>query len=594
MVSRLARKHVKVVLSGDGGDELYWGYPSRFGSAIAQARYFGWPRPARVAAIAARRTLDRGAATRDVLAYPSIGRLYQRKHTLSPRPISPRSSRRSRRRRRRSVRSSSTGPNRDGTAQWVRWNEFRIHLARVLAKVDRASMFHSLEVRVPLLDRDVIDVAWRTDWATCLDLGSRVGKQVLRARSRAGSVTRPPASVGSRCRCTSGSRDRCGRCCTSSSSSAASSAGSRSTARRCVASSQQLVAGDRSKAWGLWMLPVAGAVGHVRMERGREDRTRRESFSVDVGDVHLQPGSRAARGWHRRDRVRERHDNDAELFADFDGVRLRRPDRASGGDDANVRIAHVAPRTARTRGVACRAGALRSRCVARCARAPGAAVRRVRYRASRVQRARGRVARCAAVAQAREARRELPRCRTSDHAARRARARDAARRPVRDGRSRALRVGRHAADVRAATGSIPTRHSSIVPRSTCAGSGAPRLTSFATAGRTACCRPAGCTGRRASSSRCLQFASSSMPAAPVIYEIIGAGPEEERLRFAVNDLGLGATRPRSPGVARPRRFARHSKRRTSTCSRASARASATRRSRRWRWKCPSSRRPPVA
>jgi asparagine synthase (glutamine-hydrolysing) len=51
----------------------------------------------------------------------------------------------------------------------------------VLAKVDRASMFHSLEVRVPLLDRDVIDVAWQTDWRSCLDLDTRIGKRPLRA-----------------------------------------------------------------------------------------------------------------------------------------------------------------------------------------------------------------------------------------------------------------------------------------------------------------------------------------------------------------------------------------------------------------------------
>ena len=44
-----------------------------FGSTIAQARYFGWPRPVRLAAIAARRLLGRGAATRDVLRYSSLG-----------------------------------------------------------------------------------------------------------------------------------------------------------------------------------------------------------------------------------------------------------------------------------------------------------------------------------------------------------------------------------------------------------------------------------------------------------------------------------------------------------------------------------------
>lgn len=181
VVSNLAREHVKVVLSGDGGDELYWGYPSRFGSALRLARYFAWPRPARVAAVAARRLLGIGHATRDVLNFDSLGRLYQRKHTLIAEadlaavvpdvPGMPADF--------RAFCATATDPDR--VAQWVRWNEFHVHLARVLAKVDRGSMYHSLEVRVPLLDKELVDVAWRTDWQTCLDLERGIGKRPLRA-----------------------------------------------------------------------------------------------------------------------------------------------------------------------------------------------------------------------------------------------------------------------------------------------------------------------------------------------------------------------------------------------------------------------------
>jgi asparagine synthase (glutamine-hydrolysing) len=181
VVSRLARRHVKVVLSGDGGDELYWGYPSRFASAISLAKYFAWPRPARYGAIAMRRWLGRGSATRDVLDYPDIGRLYQRKHTLLAEadlaglfpglPAVPHDFRA----------FSFDGVDPDRVAQWIRWNELRVHLARVLAKVDRASMYHSLEVRVPLLDKQVIEVAWQTDWKSCLDVVARKGKLPLRA-----------------------------------------------------------------------------------------------------------------------------------------------------------------------------------------------------------------------------------------------------------------------------------------------------------------------------------------------------------------------------------------------------------------------------
>jgi asparagine synthase (glutamine-hydrolysing) len=254
LVSRLARRQVKVVLSGDGGDELFWGYPSRFGSAIAQARYFGWPRPLRVGAIAARRLLGRGAATRDVLRFSSLGRLYQRKHTLMaeadlravfpalpdlPADFS-------------TFECDDTDP--DQAAQWTRWNEFRFHLARVLAKVDRASMYNSLEVRVPLLDREVIDVAWRTDWRTCLDLDTRIGKRVLR-----GALARrvKHQTGGKR-----GFEVPMAAWLTTSLSPLVRELlldrrellGMELRPQAVTALEAQLRAGDRSKAWGLWLL----------------------------------------------------------------------------------------------------------------------------------------------------------------------------------------------------------------------------------------------------------------------------------------------------------------------------------------------------
>lgn len=179
LVSQLAAEQVKVVLSGDGGDELFWGYPSRFGAVIEQAKYYDQPFLMRYISIAARRYLKQGQATRDVL-WPTIGRFYQKKHTIMLEPD-----------------LQATFPNLsalptdldlfdyddtepDKLAQWLRWNEFRLHLARILLKVDRASMHHSLEVRVPLLDKEVIAVALQTEWRSCLNVANREGKIPLR------------------------------------------------------------------------------------------------------------------------------------------------------------------------------------------------------------------------------------------------------------------------------------------------------------------------------------------------------------------------------------------------------------------------------
>lgn len=179
LVSQLASQHVKVVLTGDGGDEPFWGYPGRFVPVLEQAPFYSKPRPIRLAQAAARKIFGIGNATREAL-WPNIGRLFQKKHTILAEEdlvsLFP------------SLQAipedlrlfQYTGTDLDETAQWMRWNEFRFHLTRILIKADRASMHCSLEARVPLLDKDVLAVAAQTDWRTCLDLQQRLGKIPLR------------------------------------------------------------------------------------------------------------------------------------------------------------------------------------------------------------------------------------------------------------------------------------------------------------------------------------------------------------------------------------------------------------------------------
>ncbi|MBE7444978.1 MAG: asparagine synthase (glutamine-hydrolyzing) [Planctomycetia bacterium] len=178
MVSKLASRNHKVMLSGDGGDELFWGYTGRFATLIRLAGDFGMPHWLRKMRWGINRALLRG--NNRFLLMGSLGNCHRSMHSHLPEallkeifpslPAWPEES---------DV-YTYDGCNPDRIAQLSRWNEFVYHLTMVLMKVDRASMYNSLEVRVPLLDREVIEVASRIDWRDCLNIDRKIGKLPLR------------------------------------------------------------------------------------------------------------------------------------------------------------------------------------------------------------------------------------------------------------------------------------------------------------------------------------------------------------------------------------------------------------------------------
>ncbi len=176
-VSQMARQYVTVALSGDGGDETFGGYDFRYlphaaegyvRSAIGPlAGAAGWlgrhwprhrrlPRPLRIGTLL--ENIGRDAAT----AY------YYDLCFLKPEMVGA-LTRRSGHEDLRSTRlyEAVTAPYRRCTStsgmQRSMYADLKVYLANdVLVKVDRMSMQHGLEVRCPLLDRRLVEFAFRT------------------------------------------------------------------------------------------------------------------------------------------------------------------------------------------------------------------------------------------------------------------------------------------------------------------------------------------------------------------------------------------------------------------------------------------------
>jgi asparagine synthase (glutamine-hydrolysing) len=189
LVSRMAREHVTVALSGDGGDELFAGY-RRYVRCLERWRWM-----ARVPAGlrgAAARGLEAAAAAGWAAGAPGafgrLGRVAEQLGAASLEDLFVRASARCPDAGRFVQGSPSPGGLLDAPLRWPRLAEplermMFLDLAGnlpedILTKVDRASMGVSLEVRCPLLDHRVVELAWRLPPELKLQAG--VGKWLLR------------------------------------------------------------------------------------------------------------------------------------------------------------------------------------------------------------------------------------------------------------------------------------------------------------------------------------------------------------------------------------------------------------------------------
>lgn len=153
IITQQAKKYATVMLGGDGGDELFWGYP-RFRKSLNQAHWFKYPLWFRKLLMPILRKKN------SKLSY-ALDRLKTFDNWVMEKQL-------------HFTGLDSLMPHIDFTEtlvktyqynnrlhkpeilQYLKKNEFYGHMQRGLKKIDLCSMAHGLEVRVPFLDKSVI------------------------------------------------------------------------------------------------------------------------------------------------------------------------------------------------------------------------------------------------------------------------------------------------------------------------------------------------------------------------------------------------------------------------------------------------------
>ncbi len=196
LVSRMTREHVTVSLSGDGGDELFCGYNTYYSIEHIWNQVKKVPCPLRRTAgvpldmlarlcgkgsLATRARLLGADSIEDMYLRSEIGeglRLVRRDSGEKVSGFGPWDEIQTREAGRTWMDTYPSGLLEDAQHNLMLMDLLMYHPDDILNKVDRTAMAVSLETRVPMLDRDVVEFAWTLPLA-CKQ-GGGVRKKILR------------------------------------------------------------------------------------------------------------------------------------------------------------------------------------------------------------------------------------------------------------------------------------------------------------------------------------------------------------------------------------------------------------------------------
>lgn len=222
LLCQLARQHVTVALSGDGGDELFGGYNRYLSARRVWSNMQRLPRCSRQAAVRVLRAVsplswdrayaalqpvlprrfhlatpgDKAHKLAEVLEQPDGHAFFRQltSHWKEPSKIVIGA-----REPQTLLTDPSASPETDSFEHWMMAMDAQTYMPDdILVKVDRAAMANSLETRVPMLDHRVVELAWRMP----LDLKIRDGqgkwllRQVLYRHVPQTLIERPKMGFG--------------------------------------------------------------------------------------------------------------------------------------------------------------------------------------------------------------------------------------------------------------------------------------------------------------------------------------------------------------------------------------------------------------